>query len=433
MQKNINYKKLMLMGMMGIILVGPVEARYLMDLENSIKQDLKNVKNLPKNAIKATKRVGDATADLADSAVSGRGNLMKSADDFLDKTARRQALAQMSVEELQVLSNPGSYDEQTKQDVANKYSYTYAKMRGIDMANTNLYDSNKLDENSIKDKKGISKKDTVAFTDSNSQNKDVFYDANKINDGDNFARALGHENSRHDQIQKGQVNETNDGVSTRLDQQALSAGRHNIGALKQELYYKDMKQDLNSNGQITYRRSQYDKILISEGTQKANNVNDVQPLIASELVEQGTDFENYGPRPLHPVTNEKNVQHEGTDVVGNKNIHAAGDGIVRNVKTQVDKNGNIVGYGHYIDIKHFKDDGVYMTRYAHLHNLPDFNVGDSIKEGDKIAVMGNSGTSSGPHLHYEVKKYDQSKKKWESINPSNVNVGKYTHLEKIPR
>ena len=442
MHKKTNYKKLMVMGVMGIILVGPVEARYLMDLENSIKQDFKNVKNLPKNAIKSTKRVGDATADLADSAVSGRGNLIKSADDFLDKTARRQALAKMSVEELQVLSNPNNYDEQTKQDVANKYSYTYAKMRGIDMANTNLYDSNKLDQNSIKDKKGISKKDTVAFTDSNSQNKDVFYDANKINQGDNFVRALGHENSRHDQIQKGQVNKTNDGISTELDQQALSAGRHNVGALKQEMYYKDMKQDSNSNGQVTYQRSQYDKMLISEGTKKANNVNDVQPLIASELLIDSMQSSPFQKR-VHPIT-QQIINHEGDDTFTfneNKSFHAAADGKVIDVRNQTrikkDANGNdkMTGWGNLIKIEHVDDKGnpTYRTLYAHAEKLPNFKVGDTVKEGQVLGTMGKSGGATGKHLHFEVEEYNSVTKKWRKIDPRSVNVGKYEKLSDIPK
>ncbi len=56
------------------------------------------------------------------------------------------------------------------------------------------------------------------------------------------------------------------------------------------------------------------------------------------------------------------------------------------------------GYGKYIKIKH---DENFITLYAHLSA---FNVkrGDIVKQGQQIGSTGNSGSSTAPHLHYEV-------------------------------
>jgi len=58
----------------------------------------------------------------------------------------------------------------------------------------------------------------------------------------------------------------------------------------------------------------------------------------------------------------------------------------------------------------------FETFYAHLNKLIYVNIGDELKAGDNIALVGNSGLSTGPHLHYEVRmnKYDGSQK---FVNP----------------
>lgn len=89
-----------------------------------------------------------------------------------------------------------------------------------------------------------------------------------------------------------------------------------------------------------------------------------------------------------------NKMHSGIDFSGPKGspIYATGDGVVeKTVKSKT-------GYGNNIIINHGYG---YKTRYAHLNSI-NVKKGDKIKRGQKIGTLGNTGKSSGPHLHYEV-------------------------------
>ena len=79
-----------------------------------------------------------------------------------------------------------------------KYSQIYSKQRGIDSAETQLFDSSQLKE--TVDKKGLDKTKMVAFTDGDKNKDQIMYEANKINKGTHFIEALGRENKRQDQI-----------------------------------------------------------------------------------------------------------------------------------------------------------------------------------------------------------------------------------------
>lgn len=86
--------------------------------------------------------------------------------------------------------------------------------------------------------------------------------------------------------------------------------------------------------------------------------------------------------------------HAGTDFAGpiGTPIYSTADGVVTFA-------GWSSGYGRLIKIQH--EFGI-ETRYAHL-NAMRVNVGQRVSRGDRIGDMGNSGRSTGPHLHYEVR------------------------------
>ncbi|WP_235937798.1 M23 family metallopeptidase [Pseudoroseicyclus tamaricis] len=86
--------------------------------------------------------------------------------------------------------------------------------------------------------------------------------------------------------------------------------------------------------------------------------------------------------------------HEGVDMAGpvGTPIYATADGVVTHA-------GWSSGYGRLIKIRH--EFGI-ETRFGHL-NAIDVQVGQRVSQGEHIGDMGNSGRSTGPHLHYEVR------------------------------
>ncbi|MFW6345294.1 MAG: peptidoglycan DD-metalloendopeptidase family protein, partial [Halomonas sp.] len=101
---------------------------------------------------------------------------------------------------------------------------------------------------------------------------------------------------------------------------------------------------------------------------------------------------NFNPRRKHPVTGRISP-HKGTDFampIGTP-IQAPADG-------RVEKVGNHPAAGRYIVVRH---DNGYRTRFLHL-SRPLVSRGERVTMGERIALSGNTGRSTGPHLHYEV-------------------------------
>jgi beta-lactamase regulating signal transducer with metallopeptidase domain len=132
-----------------------------------------------------------------------------------------------------------------------------------------------------------------------------------------------------------------------------------------------------------------------------NNVPNISP-IKSDLVKKTS---GYGMR-MHPLEKVEKM-HYGIDFSAEEDtpVLATADGIV--VKVEFLEEGK--GYGRVVVIEHSKE---YSTLYSQLSG---FNVseGDMVKQGQIIGLVGSSGISTGPHLHYEVHKNG------ERVNPEN--------------
>ena len=102
----------------------------------------------------------------------------------------------------------------------------------------------------------------------------------------------------------------------------------------------------------------------------------------------------------HPVLKQVRL-HPGQDFAApiGTPVIATGDGLITNVNHNAKHNG----YGRQIMIEHeeaFESDCI-QTRYAHLSKIL-VREGQHVHRGDTIALSGNTGLSTAPHLHYEV-------------------------------
>ncbi|MCG7585466.1 M23 family metallopeptidase [Photobacterium sp. OFAV2-7] len=97
---------------------------------------------------------------------------------------------------------------------------------------------------------------------------------------------------------------------------------------------------------------------------------------------------------IHPVTGSKRL-HRGLDFAVNIGtpIYAPADGVVETVRP------NNKGSGNFLRLQHSFG---FTSSYSHLKKFA-VRSGDFVSKGDLIGYSGNSGLSSGPHLHYEVR------------------------------
>ncbi len=118
-----------------------------------------------------------------------------------------------------------------------------------------------------------------------------------------------------------------------------------------------------------------------------------QHIPAIDPIRDGIETSPFGMR-MHPILHIM-LMHEGIDIaceVGT-HVHATGDGVVVYV-------GRRGGYGNAVEI----DNGFgYTTLFGHLER-PLVHDGEKVKRGQVIALSGDTGLSTGPHVHYEVRK-----------------------------
>jgi murein DD-endopeptidase MepM/ murein hydrolase activator NlpD len=120
-------------------------------------------------------------------------------------------------------------------------------------------------------------------------------------------------------------------------------------------------------------------------------------------------------RRLDPI-NGKSAYHQGVDIRGRagSDVKATANGIVK--KANYDR-----GNGRYVLIDHGNG---FITKYAHLKKSL-VQKGDTVERGQVIGLVGSTGRSTGPHVHYEIH-YDE-----KILNPTRfVRIAKYLKKSK---
>jgi len=146
----------------------------------------------------------------------------------------------------------------------------------------------------------------------------------------------------------------------------------------------------------------YDNI-IAQSKQKEDmlkHIPSIQPILNKQLTRIASYF-GWRKDPVYKVRKH----HDGIDFTAPKGtpIHATGDGIVSLVKK------SRRGYGNQIEINHGYG---YTSKYAHMARF-NVKLGQKVKRGEVIGFVGNTGKSTGPHVHYEVRKNNKP------VNPIN--------------
>jgi len=150
---------------------------------------------------------------------------------------------------------------------------------------------------------------------------------------------------------------------------------HKLSELKKQLYIQSKSYD--------------DIILLAQNKEKMlENIPAIQPVLNKNLKCMAS---GYGWR-IDPVYHTRRF-HAGMDFAAavGANIYATGNGRVVTA-------GWKQGYGNCVEINHGFG---YLTLYGHMSAIKVRN-GQSVKRGDVIGLVGSTGKSTGPHLHYEV-------------------------------
>lgn len=143
----------------------------------------------------------------------------------------------------------------------------------------------------------------------------------------------------------------------------------------------------------------------------------IQPVKNEDLKRMASGF---GYR-TDPFTKARKM-HEGMDFTASTGtpIYATGDGVVKSA------DNSLSGYGNHIEINHGFG---YLTLYGHLSSYK-VRPGQRVKRGDIIGLVGSTGRSQAPHLHYEVHKDGKV------VNPinfyyGNISAAEYKVISKI--
>ncbi len=168
---------------------------------------------------------------------------------------------------------------------------------------------------------------------------------------------------------------------------SLDIKRKNIEYEKREEKFKNIEEMFEENANI---KVLLDGLPYSSKNLIVNSIPSGYPINSKEITS------TFGDR-IHPIYKKKKF-HFGIDFGGKIGtpVVATADGIVEFA-------GYESGYGNFVKISH---NFGFKTLYAHMLDRLKVKRGEFVKKGDIIGYLGNSGLSTGPHLHYGVNYID---------------------------
>ncbi|OCG48875.1 hypothetical protein A9G35_00880 [Gilliamella sp. Choc5-1] len=179
----------------------------------------------------------------------------------------------------------------------------------------------------------------------------------------------------------------------RLDFRRLQVGDKFSVVLTREMRGKSLSNSQLLGVRVKNGTKDYYAILADDGKYYDINSNSLsQSFFRYPLAKKARVSSGFNPRRLHPVTGQI-APHNGVDFAVSRGTPVLSVG-----------NGEVViakysgSAGNYIAIRHGRQ---YMTTYMHLDKIL-VKPGQQVKQGDKIGLSGNTGRSTGPHLHFEL-------------------------------
>ena len=190
-----------------------------------------------------------------------------------------------------------------------------------------------------------------------------------------------------------------------------------IGGIKSvDNLFDGTNSDLNNTIKLVdnvIRKFEFEKSQFEEISSTLKKNDDLYESIPAIMPTNGHySSESFGMR-LHPILKLRKM-HNGIDI-----LNDVGTSVKVTGKGKVVFVGRNSGYGLAVEVDHGYG---YKTVYAHLSRAL-VKEGQKVKRGDIIAKSGNSGLSSGPHLHYEVQHNG------ESLNPSEFFFDEFNFFE----
>ena len=199
-------------------------------------------------------------------------------------------------------------------------------------------------------------------------------------------------------------------LKTELDSLKSLMKQYNGAGQFRKMQYENLQDSLHQ----LILKSENDKIKNNTQIQQPINISDekewmpslskiVMPLKSNLYITSG-----YGSK-IHPIFGSLKM-HNGIDLKANyEDVHAVLDGII------TEAGWDSKGGGNYIKIKHFNR---FETSYLHLSEIY-YKVGEKVRAGFIIGKSGNTGNSTGPHLHFAVKEFGQSINPYHFLNDLN--------------